>query len=397
MDVPIFSVNDTVLVVAVLECLLLGALLLFFTQIPLAQRLFLSLFLLSLGVDFLDTLIYWAEPLKARWLSDHLYTFYALKPLGLMAAPALYLYLKSMLFSDFNWCRRRLLHFAPALLITLLLPFYLLVRDEGFFARARYDYEVLFHDLPFQLYLFVKYGLYFTYGLISYRLLATYHRHLEQGYSNLKSVDPWWLRLLVIGFMIIWSLYLTSYLSHLLFEHRGMANLTGVLGNYLNVFFITSLVVYSLTQSQTFRGVSEAPGLNSVAIGNEDEQASLAQSIHQVMREQQLYLDPELSLERLASTMGLSSKLVSSIINRRLNKNFFEYVNDFRTERAKSIIAAEAGPDSMMQVMEQSGFNSKSTFNRCFKRATGMTPSEYRENIRRSPVGRIGPTFRSEA
>ncbi|WP_286807136.1 hypothetical protein [Marinimicrobium sp. UBA4209] len=92
MDVPIFSVNDTVLVVAVLECLLLGALLLFITQIPLAQRLFLSLFLLSLGVDFLDTLIYWAEPLKARWLSDHLYTFYVLKPLGLMAAPALYLY-----------------------------------------------------------------------------------------------------------------------------------------------------------------------------------------------------------------------------------------------------------------------------------------------------------------
>lgn len=386
MDIPIFSVNDTVLVVAILECILLSIILLFITQIQLTKRLLLSVFLFSLGTDFLDTLIYWAEPLKNRWLSDHLYTFYLLKPLGLVAAPALYLYLKSMLFSDFVWSQRKLLHFAPALAVILLLPLYLMVHDEGFFVRARHDYEVLFHDLPFQLYLFLKYSLYFAYGLISYRLLATYHQHLEQGYSNLKSVDPQWLRLLVVGFLGIWSLYLTSYLSHLLFEHQAVANLSGIVGNYLNVFFITSLVVYSLTQSQTFRGISETPGFRNVSMGNEQEQEALVQAIHRVMDEKELYLDPELSLERLAQAMGLSSKLISSAINRRINKNFFEFVNDFRTERAKSIIASGAGADSMMQVMEQSGFNSKSTFNRCFKRSTGMTPSEYRDSLKQNFV-----------
>ncbi len=386
MDVPIFSVNDTVLVVAVLECLLLGIILLFITQIHLTTRLLLSVFLLSLGADFLDTLMYWAVPLKTRWLSDQLYTFYLLKPLGLVAAPALYLYLKSVLFSDFVWSHRKLLHFAPALTITLLLPFYLLVHDEGFFVRARHDYEVLFHDAPFQSYLFFKHSVYFAYGLISYRLLATYHRHLEQGYSNLKSVDPQWLRLLVIGFLGIWCLYLVTYLSHLLFEHRATADLTGIIGNYLNVFFITSLIIYSLTQSQAFRGISEAPAFSSVSIGNEDEQEALIKAIHRAMEDRQLYLDPELSLERLAQSMGLSNKLVSSAINRRINKNFFEYVNDFRTERAKSIIASGEGADSMMRVMEQSGFNSKSTFNRCFKRATGMTPSEYRDSLKQNFV-----------
>lgn len=382
MDVPIFSVNDTILMVAILECLLLGVILLFITQINRTKRVLLAVFLLALGVDFLDTLIYWAEPLKAAFFSEHVYTFYILKPLGLAAPPALYLYLKSVLFADFVWNRQKLLHFAPALLCLILLAVYLVVRDEGFFVRAKHDYELLFHDAPFQAYLFFKYTMYFSYGFLSFRLLSTFHRHLEQGYSNIRTVDPWWLRLLVTGFLGIWTLYLMSYLSHLLFENQFLANLTGVTGNYFNVFFITSLVVYSLTQSQTFRGISEAGELSSIRVGDTEQQDALVLKIGQVMAEKQLYLDPELTLERLAKTLELPPKVVSTVINRRVNKNFFEYVNDFRTEQAKAIIASEHNGGSMMDVMERSGFNSKSTFNRCFKRATGMTPSEYRESLK---------------
>src|SRR5690606_24077483 len=97
------------------------------------------------------------------------------------------------------------------------------------------------------------------------------------------------------------------------------------------------------------------------------------------MTERKHYLEPELTLEQLADQLGLSARLVSNIINRKFNKNFFEFINYYRVEEAKAIITSRPEHVSMLDVMADSGFNSKSAFNRFFKKYTGMTPTEFRK------------------
>jgi AraC-like DNA-binding protein len=74
--------------------------------------------------------------------------------------------------------------------------------------------------------------------------------------------------------------------------------------------------------------------------------------------------------------------LLSNIINRHFACNFFEFINSYRVEEAKAMLAdATLANKSMLDIMLDVGFNSKATFNTLFKKKTGMTPSEYRKTM----------------
>jgi len=393
VDIPVFSINDVLLLFSMVQCLLMGTLLLLVNNIAWTKRCFLALFLLAMGADFADTLIYWSESVKSHVFTDSVFPFFILKLSGFIVAPALYFYVKSILFSDFVVTRKTLLHFAPAALFLVLLPVYLYSRDTAFFINARSNYEYLFHDWPFHGYLAAKHMSFIAYGACASWLLLTYHRYLEQGYSSIHDANPFGLRFLVLGFWGIWLAYFSSYLAHLLFESVFFANLLGLWANYLNVLFINSLVVYGLAKSMAFKGVEEydpsqdstgkQPANGQGTSEQEQEQEnSLAPLLDQVMRQHKFYLDPELTLDQFARALGYPRRLVSHTINHQYHKNFFEFVNDYRMREACDILRDPAGEDAMLEVMEKSGFNSKSTFNRCFKRATGITPREFRERYK---------------
>ncbi|MFC0348918.1 AraC family transcriptional regulator [Undibacterium danionis] len=109
----------------------------------------------------------------------------------------------------------------------------------------------------------------------------------------------------------------------------------------------------------------------------EDDALSLLSSLHQVMYEQKLYLNPNLTLALLAKKTGSLQTTVSQVLNDKLNKSFNLYVNEFRIEDAKKIILNE--PHLNMElVAERCGFNSNSTFFAAFKKITGQTPASYR-------------------
>lgn len=96
------------------------------------------------------------------------------------------------------------------------------------------------------------------------------------------------------------------------------------------------------------------------------------------LKEEELYLNPELSLEQLSESIGISKRRVSQVINERLGKSFFDLINTYRIEKAKQIF--KVNRDSKLTVLEvlyEVGFNSKSSFNTQFKNKTGLTPSEF--------------------
>ncbi len=100
------------------------------------------------------------------------------------------------------------------------------------------------------------------------------------------------------------------------------------------------------------------------------------------MEEKKPYLNQNLSLKTLADEMSIYSHHLSQLLSICLNKNFNNFINDFRIDEVKQMFAdPDYDEDTILSIAFQSGFNSKATFNAIFKKATGVTPSQYRENI----------------
>lgn len=117
---------------------------------------------------------------------------------------------------------------------------------------------------------------------------------------------------------------------------------------------------------------------------------SLVRKLEAIMMQEKLYRDPELRLDTLSARIGASKHHVSQVINEYLEATFFEYINQLRVEEAKEMLAGTNRSD--LHVIEAAyavGFNNKVSFNSAFKKATGMTPTQYRKSHGRSD-GAIG-------
>jgi AraC-like DNA-binding protein len=94
------------------------------------------------------------------------------------------------------------------------------------------------------------------------------------------------------------------------------------------------------------------------------------------------WLDPDLTLEQLALQLKLRPKLLSQAINEGLGQNFFEFINRYRIEEARRLLTNPADKKiTVLEVLYQVGFNSKSSFNTVFKKQTGLTPSEFKKKM----------------
>lgn len=118
------------------------------------------------------------------------------------------------------------------------------------------------------------------------------------------------------------------------------------------------------------------------------ENSSLSSSEADIYLEQLLeymatekpYLEGELKLNDLAGQLSIPPHHLSQIINEKLGKNFFEFVNSYRIKEAKEILSDPGKQDfKILRVAFESGFNNKTTFNTTFKTEVGTTPSLYRK------------------
>ena len=83
-------------------------------------------------------------------------------------------------------------------------------------------------------------------------------------------------------------------------------------------------------------------------------------------------------MQDLVEGTGLSYKRISETLNNEFNQSFFDVINEYRTKAAIKLIDDGFHKDhTLVHLAEQAGFNSKTTFNRIFKKHTGQTPSEY--------------------
>ncbi|MCU0348885.1 MAG: helix-turn-helix transcriptional regulator, partial [Saprospiraceae bacterium] len=96
------------------------------------------------------------------------------------------------------------------------------------------------------------------------------------------------------------------------------------------------------------------------------------------MTDERLYLEPELTLSDLARRLQTNASVLSAVVNRAFGKNFNDFVNEYRVEAVKRLLEdPKASHLSLLGIGLECGFNSKSTFNRAFRKVTGVAPSEW--------------------
>jgi AraC-like DNA-binding protein len=108
------------------------------------------------------------------------------------------------------------------------------------------------------------------------------------------------------------------------------------------------------------------------------------------MLEEKPYLEPELTINDLASRMNVSAKTLSQVINENMKQNFFDFINSYRIAEAKKILSDLETKITVLEILYSVGFNSKSAFNSAFRRQTGITPTEFRRQTHKD----ISPVFR---
>ena len=94
------------------------------------------------------------------------------------------------------------------------------------------------------------------------------------------------------------------------------------------------------------------------------------------------YTNPELKIADLATMLGRSAHTLSYLFNQHLNRNYYDYINDYRIEEFKRLINEdEYSKYTLSALAELCGFSSRASFFRYFKKATGITPNEYIRSI----------------
>ncbi|GAA0871788.1 hypothetical protein GCM10009117_09340 [Gangjinia marincola] len=102
----------------------------------------------------------------------------------------------------------------------------------------------------------------------------------------------------------------------------------------------------------------------------------------QLMNEKKLYLDAEVSPHQIADELRISSNHLSEVLSSSFQKNFYAFINSYRVNHAKSLIDLSIEENTkIIAIAFDSGFKSKTTFNRVFKQTTGLTPTAYRQRI----------------
>lgn len=111
------------------------------------------------------------------------------------------------------------------------------------------------------------------------------------------------------------------------------------------------------------------------------EDIALMKQVHELVAKDKIYKDMELTLDALAKRMNVNRNYLSKAINKTTNKNFNTYINEYRVKEAIKILSSKkADLMSIDAIAFDAGFNNRTSFYQSFKKITGLSPSDFRDN-----------------
>ncbi len=263
--------------------------------------------------------------------------------------------------------------------------------NEGFLKRREFNIYLplilltvlIFLVLPFQpaplftaryniMMWILMIGLIMYYFYICIRTLQSHQHLIKENYSTVSAT-------ITINWMIVILLFqVTEFIVKTLlavFSKPPLNTIIPIITNEYCFIIETFLLVVLGIWQRSIPVFVEV--INPVREPDDDLERCLLK-IEQFMTSHKPYLDPELTIEKLSDLMRVRKLLLSQTLNRKLDKNFFTYIKEYRIQHVIALLRNKNhSQQTIMDIAYQSGFNSKTGFNRAFREVTGKTPTEF--------------------
>lgn len=295
----------------------------------------------------------------------------------LLYGPLIYVYTQCVIFRDFKLTPGHLLHLVPYLLFTISL----------FYATdliPSTSEEIMNHALPWQFYFGsgLIYAHIFLYLGLSYRSLQKYREVIRNKFSQIDQMNLDWLSHMIKTFGILSLVSLVhNFIS--LAKMKSVFMITLVILLFFIFYFVIKVILKALRQPELFAGISQKETAKYEGSSLTREQVeSIRERLLAFIKSEKPFLDPQMSLAQLSKNLSVPSKHLSQVINQSFDKSFFDFINAYRIREAQQIFKDSGDAKlTVLEVMFEVGFNSKSSFNTAFKKETGQTPTEFRKKI----------------
>jgi AraC-like DNA-binding protein len=362
-----------------------GLLLAFFlltvkTNNKVANRLFAA-YLLLFAIDNSGLFI------NEEFLREHLNLEFFRWTTSFLMLAVFYLYVVSVCFADFRLKAKHLLHAIPFIAGNVVFAFRLYFLNDVEKLRF-YDHH---NQMP-EFYSMLSMGLIqiIFYSFAVFFVLKKYRTIYQENYTNPRtSIYKWLIQICTVLFTLYYLSAAKNTLRYVDFELLWIwAN---VVLQFILLIVICWFVLKALNYPELFRGIDSKLQLardiipkgneNSVAIKGNQNDAITAQisTLKHYMTEKEPFLNPSLTIQELSNQIEIPVRDLSVLINHHIDQHFFDFVNEYRIQKAMNILKNPLKSQlTVLEILYEVGFNSKSSFNTSFKKHTNLTPTAYR-------------------
>lgn len=381
MDTVLFNLHDVTLVMTVFLCILLSILLLVSREINKTSASLLALFLLAHALISLHELTYYGIQFRYTVFNISPNLFFIGSLFYCLDAVILYLYIKSVVYSDFKFKALNLLHLVPIVLyLSYLIIFYYGL--EPFQKKATiWEWRLTnsWHFVTVDALIKIVRP---SYALGCILLISRYRNSLKESRSDIKAINLDWLKLLVVCFLLVMvgdvCLSLIKLSNLFMPINESILVFVGVSSYYATFLLVVALLVYSIAKLPTIKPVLQKKYTTATDTQSAFKPNFIAR-IENLMQAEKPYMISDITIEILAEKLDVSVKELSMTMNRYFQMNFYEYINLYRVEESKVLLLRDKDK-SITDIFYEVGFNSKSVFNTFFKKKEGITPSQYRKS-----------------
>ena len=327
--------------------------------------LFNALFILHLSLYLINCQYYFPNTL----LFSTVFTF--------LYGPLIYFYFKMTAINyQLRW--RDALHLLPAaVLFVYISPFYLLTSIEKFVILFDQE-DILTYEANFII--AAKIASLVLYGFLTYKIYRVGKKKSEK-----KKFKLLWQRNII-------AIYITYVIAFIVYTTITSGFFDFPIFFHLQILVVVSLVFYvayiTYVQPEIFKG--EVKLVDPIGIFKYKSSAltpsyslELKDGLVQLLNEENIYKESGISLDLLSERLGTSRHNTSQVINEHFDMNFYELMNKYRIDEAIQLIKNEKESNlNIIDIAYKVGFNNKVTFNKSFKKALSVTPSQYIKSIK---------------
>lgn len=306
--------------------------------------------------------------------------------------PLIYIYTLLLGHSREGFKKSYAFHFTPFLITQIYALFFF------YFEGAEYQLNLMVFNIPHPWHIEVIGKLIplsgIIYVILTFREVSRFNRNIKEAYSNIDKINLNWLIYLVIWTAIIWGVVIVAYLVDFIFGDEVQANLLIYIA--LSIF-LYALGIKSLRQPQIVMLTDEREESSAELKSNsssykksglsDDLADGYLEKLLKIMREEKPFKNNKLNLSDLSKMIGISNHNLSEVINKKLTTSFYDFINKYRVEEVKKLIMEDEGQTySILAHGYEAGFSSKSAFYTSFKKVCGITPAQYRDELKTKRV-----------